>query len=603
MSLDFSKIKLVIWDLDETFWKGVLSEDSQQFIPENIQLIKDMADAGVISSICTKNDYQKVFSTMNNLKIWDLFVFSSINWSSKGERVKQIIDEMNLRPVNVLFIDDNTTNLAEVENSCQGIMTENIDILPDLQNYFSSAPKKDLQHKRLDSYKTLEKKRDFKATVGSNEDFLKKCNIKVNFKKDCLENIERIHELILRSNQLNFTKVRSSIEELEETIKNPDIDCGYVTVLDDFGDYGIVGFYAVKDNTLLHFTFSCRTLNMGVEQYVYRKLGNPKVEIVGDVSSSLDTPNPDWINLEIKSSSIGKKNVGKTKILIKGPCDLLQIFSFIRASSNIVTEFSFVNNNGVYVEHGNHTLSAKNYLTLSSETKNRLINSLPFGDPKMFETQMFDPEFDFIVFSLFSDPNLGIYREKSSGAAVPFGEYTNDLTDESRWDEYIKSEVFVADCKFNKENLSSIKENFTFEGRLSPEKILENIKFLYEHIGKDTKLILNIGSDIPYEANNQPAYEGRHIFNAELKKLVKEFADNNNRVFLLDVSKYITGQECFTNNINHLTKPVYHALSEDLVNIINSNSDSDFKNNSPIEHLWFEFKHKVKINLDKFKKL
>ncbi len=51
----------------------------------------------------------------------------------------------------------------------------------------------------------------------------------------------------------------------------------------EYGEYGIVGFYAVKDNTLVHFLFSCRTLGMGIEQYTYEKIGCPKLSRMLDV--------------------------------------------------------------------------------------------------------------------------------------------------------------------------------------------------------------------------------------------------------------------------------------------------------------------------------
>ena len=34
-----NKIKLVIWDLDETFWKGTLSEEGIEVIEKNILII------------------------------------------------------------------------------------------------------------------------------------------------------------------------------------------------------------------------------------------------------------------------------------------------------------------------------------------------------------------------------------------------------------------------------------------------------------------------------------------------------------------------------------------------------------------------------------
>ena len=45
-------VKLVIWDLDDTFWKGTLSEEAVTPVPENVQLLKCLAERGIISSIC-----------------------------------------------------------------------------------------------------------------------------------------------------------------------------------------------------------------------------------------------------------------------------------------------------------------------------------------------------------------------------------------------------------------------------------------------------------------------------------------------------------------------------------------------------------------------
>lgn len=145
----------------------------------------------------------RFMSFLKKLGIDDLFVFCSINWSTKGQRVLQIIKEMNLREVNVLFIDDNPINRSEVQNICPNIMVTDINVIPELAECFSKAeqmPKKDAGHKRLEQYKILEKKQAFKSTAGSNEEFLKQSGISVEILDDCAVQIERIEELVLRSN-------------------------------------------------------------------------------------------------------------------------------------------------------------------------------------------------------------------------------------------------------------------------------------------------------------------------------------------------------------------------------------------------------------------
>ena len=54
---DITKTKLVIWDLDETFWDGTLSEGSIKFNPEHLQLVEDLTLKGIMNSICSKNDH------------------------------------------------------------------------------------------------------------------------------------------------------------------------------------------------------------------------------------------------------------------------------------------------------------------------------------------------------------------------------------------------------------------------------------------------------------------------------------------------------------------------------------------------------------------
>lgn len=567
--IDFQKVKLIIWDLDETLWKGVLSDGTVQIIPENLKLINDLVDIGVVCSICSKNDFSNTKKFLQKQRVWDNFVFVSINWSPKGERVKQIIEEMQLRQPNVLFIDDNNLNLNEVKTICPEIMTAEPSIIDDLIEFVKTKQKKDLNHDRLNQYKVLEKKKEFRATTGSNQEFLKKSNIQVIISNDVLPYLDRIEDLVQRSNQLNFTKIRSSKEELEQFIKKSS-NCGIVSVKDNFGDYGIVGFYAFADNKLEHFVFSCRTLGMGVEQYVWHKIGKPSIEPVGEVASKLEGDMPEWIN-STQTQKQKKLKVSKN-IIIKGPCDMSQMFSFIEPSKNIKTEFVYVGRNGVSIEGGNHTQHIIQSFATNENDKNQTISSLPFGDKKMYTTNIFDSDVDVVVYSLFTDPNLGLYKNKKTGVIVAFGEFTNNLTDESLWNDFINKKLFVANCEFTRENLTKIKEEYEFIGRLSPIQIVDNLRVIFEKLQKHTKLVLILGSEIEYKDNLQQAYADRHKFNKKLNDLVRSWASQEQRLKILDVNKFIESQEDFTNNINHFTKLVYYRMSQELIEIVGDSS-------------------------------
>lgn len=262
--------------MDDTFWHGTLSEGAVSAVKENIELVTTLAKRGIISSICSKNDYEAAKHRLQEMGVWNMFVFPSISWSAKGESVKHIIDAAQLRAPNVLFIDDNTSNIAEVEHFNPGINTMLATAnLSTILNSEALKGKNDSSLSRLKQYKILEQKAKFRQICTDNSEFLRRSDIRIEFIYDTQSLEDRIIELANRSNQLNYTKRRFS--EGEHLPDAANIEQAAVHVVDNFGDYGICGYYAVEHNTgsdsntrdkLLHFFFSCRALNLGIENYV-----------------------------------------------------------------------------------------------------------------------------------------------------------------------------------------------------------------------------------------------------------------------------------------------------------------------------------------------
>lgn len=307
MNIDLKTIKLIIWDMDNTFWNGILTEGGVEPSTRNIEFVHNLTNAGIINSICSKNYENDVKGKLEEYGVWDEFVFPSINWEQKGVRVQEIISNMSLRPDNVLFIDDDAKNLAIVKQVNPGITVSEPSVISDLIVQLSSIEKKDTIHKRLNQYKVLEKKNKDKQLYKSNDNFLLESQIRVAMiEENVSDNIDRIFELIGRTNQLNYTKNRCTLGELTTILEDDSYRCGYVYVIDKYGDYGISGFYALKltEKRLVHFLFSCRTMGMGVEQYVYAKLGHPSIDIVGDVVTPLESEGDvPWISCFVPNNS------------------------------------------------------------------------------------------------------------------------------------------------------------------------------------------------------------------------------------------------------------------------------------------------------------
>ena len=49
-------VKLVVWDLDDTFWQGTLSEGPVVIDPDRVDLVRTLNRRGIVNAICSKND-------------------------------------------------------------------------------------------------------------------------------------------------------------------------------------------------------------------------------------------------------------------------------------------------------------------------------------------------------------------------------------------------------------------------------------------------------------------------------------------------------------------------------------------------------------------
>jgi FkbH-like protein len=273
------KIKLVIWDLDDTLWSGTLAENDRVSLFEHrAAVVRRLNGHGIVSAICSKNDHATAQAKLEEFGLWDEFVFRRIAFVPKGHAVAQIIDDMHLQAKHVLFVDDNRMNLLEVKHTLPEINT--IDAtLPDCDELLGQiiADNQHVDKSRVEEYRILDQKIVDQATSGaSQEEFLKSCGVRVCLvhRQDNIDFADRIEEVINRTNQLNFLKSRikeGGVPDLVLDIMR--YECYSVVVWDKYGYHGLVGFAAVAyGKTLKHFAFSCRVMHMGIEEWMLAKL-------------------------------------------------------------------------------------------------------------------------------------------------------------------------------------------------------------------------------------------------------------------------------------------------------------------------------------------
>jgi FkbH-like protein len=432
-------VRLVIWDLDETYWQGTLTEGGITYNQFNHDVVVTLARRGIMSSICSKNELSAVKAVLEEHGIWDFFIFPSVNWEPKGERIGQLIEAVQLRPASVLFIDDNPQNLSEAKFFSPQIQVGDENLIPLILGDARFAGKNDENLSRLEQYKLLERRKKDEVAAGSdNQRFLRSCDIRVFIENDIEAHIDRAVELINRTNQLNFTKLRLPEEmeqartALREMLARFNVQAGLIRVADNYGDYGYCGFFTVErtgnGSRLLHYCFSCRILGMGVERFVYERLNRPALTIRGEV---LSDPNDasrgpvDWIRMvdDVQQAvGAGQKTGALPPIFLRGGCDLMILEHYFRmVTDEVQAEYSF-NRNGIDIRI-DHSLFARFSLEGVAGPLVEDFRALGY-EPGDFRSTVLEAGPRGLdgcrIFSFLPDTWVAVYRSNTTDVLVPF---------------------------------------------------------------------------------------------------------------------------------------------------------------------------------------
>ena len=563
-------VKLLIWDLDDTFWRGTLSEGAVAPIAEHLDLVRTTAARGLVHTVVSKNDPAAAEAQLTALGIRELFVFLRIGWQPKGPVIKELLDSMQLRAPNALFLDDNPVNLREAAFYNPGLQTADPADLPALASALRASGKPDPEFSRLRQYQLLERQQQARAQYeGDNLAFLRAAGVQIEFHEGpgVGPDLVRIEELINRSNQLNFTKKRVSKEELVASFADPARRWGTVRVRDQFGDYGLVGVFCVKTaaHELEQFVFSCRILHLGVEQFTYAWLGFPALAVQGEVATELNgTDRPDWLTVAAGAPAAPPPAAGggRLRVFLKGGCDLGQLTPFLQTFDLQVTEeFNFLNENQI-TAHLEHTELLRQSRELPAAEQQRLAHRLPFLGQEAYETKLWDANYDVLVFSPLMDYTQGLYRERATGIQIPFG--TVDITAENPAElagRYATRKFRGIDEAF----LCQFALDFAYEDRLSPLRFTENLRWLRQQIPPAIPIFFLNGTEIEVPNSAEQAPVQRHaLMNTVLETFVQE-ADN---CYLVDVRTFINRRADVTDHLRHYQPRHYRTLAGSLAQAI-----------------------------------
>ncbi|TWP46670.1 HAD-IIIC family phosphatase [Lentzea tibetensis] len=265
-------VKCLVWDLDNTLWKGTLLEDGEVHLPEEVRdVVVELDSRGVLQSISSKNDSDLALARLRQFGLAEYFVLPKIGWGPKSDSVRAIADELKFALGTIAFIDDQPAERAEVayhlpEVRC--IPADEVLSVVDLPEFTPAAVTVDSRRRREMYQASFEREAEQAAFKGPDEDFLRSLDLVMRVDRADAEQLTRVEELTLRTSQMNATGVHYSDAVLRELMADPEHEVLVTTLTDRFGPHGAVGVMLVaKQDGLWHLKLlatSCRVVSFGV---------------------------------------------------------------------------------------------------------------------------------------------------------------------------------------------------------------------------------------------------------------------------------------------------------------------------------------------------
>lgn len=264
-------VKCLVWDLDNTLWKGTLLEDGETWISEEIRaIVKELDRRGVLQAVASKNDHDMAWKRLEELGLAEYFVVPRIGWGPKSTSLKEIADTLNFALGAMAFIDDQPAERAEVEYHHPAVRCYAADqatTLLDLPEFTPARITVDARRRRMMYQASFQREAARSDHTGPDEDFLRSLELEMHIQRAGEEELSRVEELTARTTQMNATGVHYSDATLRALLADPAHEVLVTTMSDRFGPHGAVGVVLIERHApawhLKLLATSCRVVSFG----------------------------------------------------------------------------------------------------------------------------------------------------------------------------------------------------------------------------------------------------------------------------------------------------------------------------------------------------
>jgi FkbH-like protein len=277
-------VKMVLVDLDDTLWRGLLVEtgstDIEGWPLGFVEALAYLKQRGMILGIVSKNTEERIIELWPYQHVFPLsnFAVKRINWNPKPDNIAELLAEVNLLPSSVLYIDDNPVEREAVKQAFPAMRS--LGANPYLwRRVLLWSPETQVANVTPESAERSEMikaqvQRETERKKLSRDEFLTLLDVSVSLvalHSSSDPRFQRAFELLNKTNQFNTTGKRWLPAEAEQYFAEQGV-LYVLSVADRFTSYGLVGVLCVKQGQIDQFVMSCRVVGLDVELAAIAKL-------------------------------------------------------------------------------------------------------------------------------------------------------------------------------------------------------------------------------------------------------------------------------------------------------------------------------------------
>ena len=283
--------KVLVVDLDNTLWGGVIGEDGMTGIkvgPEYPgaayqalhRALLDLSRKGILLAVCSKNNLDDAMEALEKhpgmLVRPKHFAAMRINWTDKAQNLREIAEELNVGIDSLAFLDDNPFEREQVRAAIPEVTV--IDLGKNPLEYASAVRNcavferltlSSEDRQRTEIYAAQRQRAGAEQNFQSKEDFFRFLEQEAELEPVSDLTLARIAQLTQKTNQFNLTTRRYTEPQIAEMAKQPEWHIFSIRVRDRFGDHGLVGVAIAHDEgeqcEVDTFLLSCRVIGRTVE--------------------------------------------------------------------------------------------------------------------------------------------------------------------------------------------------------------------------------------------------------------------------------------------------------------------------------------------------